>query len=487
MLALIILLLINPALGAVRAAHPLIALDVSLSWTRAADASAWERARQRAVDAAADSVVLVGHEVRVGRPPELPADTAALVARAVEMAQLAGRPLHFISDGESELAGEDLQTRLPAGSRVVVESVERRPDLAVTAFEGAAGGRVGDTLAVRISITAAAVVPTDASLTLYLDGREVLRRALSRFQPLERRSERVALVLPPGPPEATLSAIVQAADDGEPRNDTAHRNLRRGDRITALAISTSPDVDFREMVRVLRGSLSLPTSARFRIGPGRWVDAASTPVAEAQVASELAGAHVVLLHGDTAFFGSPRERTRGALALVPSTPDDAEWYVIGAPPSPLAHVLAALPFDSLPPVAVGPAGRGAPLLEVRGPGRERRALATFDDSAHRVVVAPVRGTYRWAMRGGVAADAFAALWGSIFAVLAERPGVGLVAAPPRLPPRELHPRASSLRTVSISGATRGGNRPLRSSPWPYALVVLLLCAEWVVRRRAGLR
>jgi len=33
----------------------------------------------------------------------------------------------------------------------------------------------------------------------------------------------------------------------------------------------------------------------------------------------------------------------------------------------------------------------------------------------------------------------------------------------------------------------GDRRPLRTSPWPYALALALLCAEWVGRRRAGLR
>lgn len=33
----------------------------------------------------------------------------------------------------------------------------------------------------------------------------------------------------------------------------------------------------------------------------------------------------------------------------------------------------------------------------------------------------------------------------------------------------------------------GAGRPLRASAWPYALVVLLLCVEWVLRRRWGLR
>jgi hypothetical protein len=41
---------------------------------------------------------------------------------------------------------------------------------------------------------------------------------------------------------------------------------------------------------------------------------------------------------------------------------------------------------------------------------------------------------------------------------------------------------------AASGAVgRAPGRPLRSSPWPWAAVVTLLCAEWALRRRWGLR
>ena len=37
------------------------------------------------------------------------------------------------------------------------------------------------------------------------------------------------------------------------------------------------------------------------------------------------------------------------------------------------------------------------------------------------------------------------------------------------------------------GVESGGGRPLHASPWPYLWAVLALCAEWVLRRRWGLR
>lgn len=40
---------------------------------------------------------------------------------------------------------------------------------------------------------------------------------------------------------------------------------------------------------------------------------------------------------------------------------------------------------------------------------------------------------------------------------------------------------------AADGPWTGAARPLRTSPWPYLLVIVLLCAEWVGRRRIGLR
>ncbi len=43
------------------------------------------------------------------------------------------------------------------------------------------------------------------------------------------------------------------------------------------------------------------------------------------------------------------------------------------------------------------------------------------------------------------------------------------------------------RVASLAGAGDALGRPLRTFPWPYLLVIVLLCGEWIVRRRSGLR
>ncbi|MDA0328396.1 MAG: hypothetical protein O2958_05235 [Gemmatimonadetes bacterium] len=52
--------------------------------------------------------------------------------------------------------------------------------------------------------------------------------------------------------------------------------------------------------------------------------------------------------------------------------------------------------------------------------------------------------------------------------------------------------ASMLPDLVGAGSARGragdgAGRPLRTFPWPFILVIVLLCGEWIVRRRSGLR
>lgn len=44
-----------------------------------------------------------------------------------------------------------------------------------------------------------------------------------------------------------------------------------------------------------------------------------------------------------------------------------------------------------------------------------------------------------------------------------------------------------VRAASLADADAAAGIPLRTQPWPYLLLIVLLCAEWVVRRRSGLR
>jgi hypothetical protein len=181
---------------------------------------------------------------------------------------------------------------------------------------------------------------------------------------------------------------------------------------------------------VLRGAVALPTRAYFRVAPGAWrQDGALAPVAESVVRAALREAPLAVIHGDTAYFGPPRSATTGSLALIsPPAPSDStgEWYAVAAPPSPLSAALSGMAWDSLPPITTSsraPQGTWDGLMVARARQFNRRAaIVGGDQGARRVVVVAASGLWRWQFRGGASADAYGAVWGSIFDWLsAERP------------------------------------------------------------------
>jgi hypothetical protein len=366
-----------------------------------------------------------------------------------------------------------------------------------------------------------------------------------------------------------VRAVVRSPGDVEPRNDTLSMAVDLSRAASAVFVSTSPDFDARYALSVLRGALAVPTRGYFRVAPAAWrVDGSLAPISEADVRAAFRDAPVAILHGDTAAFGPPRSATSGPLALVvPAGTSDGEWYAAAAPPSPLAPALSGLPWDSLPPITAGsspPSGQWRALEVRRGREEDRRTIIAGTDTPRRVVIVAASGLWRWRFRGGASADAFTALWGSLFDWLAaERAdrraavptGVVVRAGDPvrwhrgspadtsvlvvlrqlkgstrsdsaRVDSMTLHfrgdatvaesaPLAPGVYVASMRGGTTmlavnnsrewlprspgvkagaiGGGVPVDSAPrlrtagWVYALLLLLLCGEWVVRRRVGMR
>jgi hypothetical protein len=329
-------------------------------------------------------------------------------------------------------------------------------------------------------------------------------------------------------------------------------------------VSTSPDQDARFAIAVLRGALALPTRGFLRIAPGMWRhEGTLTPATEAEVRQAMRDAPVAILHGDTSIFGPPQSSSFGPLALlVPPETEDGEWYPSAAPVSPLSGALAAIPLESLPPVAAGApaAGQWIALEARRGRETTRRPLVVGRDTPRRTVTVTGSGFWRWRFRGGASADAYAALWGGIFDWLAaERadrrgavpdesavragqtirwrrgssadsvvrvvlrralprgattdtltlrfaPGSATQETPP-LPQghydvfipggrttlvvnaaAELLPSRPRIQSGNVGRRARSDDaRRARNVGALYALVIVLLCAEWIARRRAGLR
>jgi hypothetical protein len=215
-----------------------------------------------------------------------------------------------------------------------------------------------------------------------------------------------------------VRVIATAAGDAERRNDTLSTVLDVHGAPTAVFVSTAPDQDARFALDLLRGALRIGVRAFVRVAPGQWREEGSLArVDESVVRTALGRAGVALLHGDTALFGAPRAVTRGALALiVPPREDDGEYFTERAGPSPLSPALSGVPWDSLPPISVGPSAVGTSwgALSARRARRfDDRVVVAGYDEPRRVIVLPIRGLWRWKFRGGRAADAYAALWGGV--------------------------------------------------------------------------
>jgi hypothetical protein len=369
-----------------------------------------------------------------------------------------------------------------------------------------------------------------------------------------------------GPDGSRLLEASLENGGAEPRNDTLSVTVEVAEAAGAVLVSSSPDQDSRFMVAVLRGAVSLPTRASYEVARGAWrVEGNLGPVSEAVVRRAIHDAPLVILHGDTAIFGAPRTATTGALALVvPPRAPQGEWYAQAAPTSPIATSLAGIDWDSLAPIEVSraaPDGDWQGLVATQPRTNEQRVAIVGQGGVRRTVVVPASGMWRWRFRGGVGADAYDALWGSIFDWLSAEPVDRRAAVPADAVIRagqrirwrrgaaadsvvrvelkhrgaaggqgmdtlalrfgetgtlaesepllagvydvsmpggstvlvvnaspELLPRARSIASGAVGGAPLAGDSPrLRSLGWIYLLAVAALCAEWLLRRRVGLR
>lgn len=443
-----VLLVAALALGAPsappRPAPPLIALDASASWRRAGgDDSAtvdslharWQAAAS-SVGATDDDILLIGDSLRTAARATLgelmPADAASRVRPAIDRAAALGRPLLFITDGEVD--DVEAFADAPLGSSVRVVPRQPKLDLALADLTVPAAATAGDTLQISALLASGAQTTTEGRLTLSLDGTETASVTVPVLPPYSSSRLTVPLPLPRGARTAVLQATIAVPTDVEPRNDTLSAAIEIGDRPVAVFVSTAPDLDVRELLVVLRGALSLPTRAYLRLAPGVWREEGSlAPISEADVRTRAAAAGMLIVHGDTSWAPPVAgNRGRGARALWTPAPPTAlaragevaraaEWYASSAPPSPLSTALSGLPWDSLPPLTLAGLPRGAITVLAARLGKRGEpvpAIAARDDAGMRTLVISGSGYAGWALRGGRSAEAFTALWGSIFDWLA---------------------------------------------------------------------
>jgi hypothetical protein len=560
---LLVALVLDAPLGPARPGNRLLALDASASLARGGTAGAWAAAR-RAADSIGGRPVLAGDRPADAPVPEAPTLPLSRVSPLVERARTEGRAVTLITDGE--LDDPDALTRLPTGSRVRIVRGEARPDVALVSLDVPAVAVVGDTMAVTAQVVAGDGGSSAAVLTVLDDQRPL---GTVPVPALAAREERSFTWRGPVPPAGArqVTVALRALTDAEGRNDTLRTVVEVLAQPTALVVSTRPDADARWLDAGVRAALGDGVRTWWRVAPGEWRESPRlTPVAEADVRRAVAAARVLVLHGDTAYFGPPAQVTRAARWLVAPPEGAAEWYVSPAPRSvgsPLGDVLANASLDSLPPLAAAP----APALEWTAVAVRRNKqgtdvpVLTGRNSAPRVAVLSAAGFSRWGLRGGEAADALPAMAGAVAAWLAESAPDGRAAVPaaaawregervswrrtgrdsvvvlswtrvgePRgatargtdtlrfsgtqdvvagpawpegqyavrvaggdvrvvvNPSREWVPRAPTVGEGPVGTASASAMRPTaRGAMWLVAVVLAALCAEWLLRRRAGLR
>ncbi|MDQ8154113.1 MAG: hypothetical protein P3B98_05550 [Gemmatimonadota bacterium] len=412
---LLVALALDAPLGARARPRPLVALDASASW-RQGGAARFADAAKRAGDASGEAL-LFGDSLRAGAAPSLPGDGDSRVGPVVDRAAALGRPVTIITDGQVE--DPDALEGLPTGSAVEVFPAPVAADVAVRSLELPAAAAPGDSIELRALVVSAGATVSAVTMAARLaDGTMLATAALGTLEPWSEREWRVRVRVPERRDAQTVRVIAGAAGDAERRNDTLSTVLDVHGAPSAVFVSTAPDQDSRFALELFRGALKIGVRGFVLVAPGQWrEDGSLARVDEAVVRDALARAGVALLHGDTALFGAPRALTRGALALiVPPREDDWEYFTERAGASPLAPSFSGVPWDSLPPISVGPSPLGTSwgALSARRARRfDDRVVVAGYDEPRRVVVLPVRGLWRWKFRGGRPADAYAAVWGGV--------------------------------------------------------------------------
>lgn len=497
---LVAALLLNAPLAPPRPLAPWVALDASASW--GPDTTRWSAATRTAdslLSTGADSLLLFGNAVRgASLRPERPRDPASRIGDVVELARAQGRPVIVVTDGQLD-DPERLQ-ELPQGSQVLLPAPETTPDLGIVPITPPSGALIGDTLEIGVLLRANGAASTTAgtantsavsarALTLQLGGRDLSTQTLEPLAPNSEREFRFRVVVPAVEGEQPLVAVLSAGDT-RADNDTARSALNVSGAASVALISTAPDQDARFALAVLRQTQRGAVRGYWRVAPGQWREGdALRPVSEDIVRRALGTASVVLLHGDTAYFGPARARARAALVLMPSIGASEEYYATGAGDSPLRAALGDLPFDELPPLRVGPPARGGfpALLARRARRTDERAVVTLREGTPRTAIVTAAGFWRWRTRGGRAAQSFDALWGSIFdwaaASAAPRRGDDSMAALSR----ELVPRPVVAAGPVGSAPARDLAPTAREAWWLAALALLAFSVEWILRRRIGWR
>jgi len=339
----------------------------------------------------------------------------SLLRPALTAAAASGRPVVVVTDGEVRDQA-DLPPDLLAAAAIRVLPREPRPDRALVRVEGPHRIAAGDSLTLRAELRAFGdAVPSGPVAVEARIGGRVLASASVRpgaggAATVVLEAGRVSL--PPG--EHLVEVAITTPADGEPRTDR---------RLHLLAVAATPGVvlvadpggwESRFLYRALVEVAELPVEGFLRLEPGRWRRMRDlSPVGEPVLREAVRQADLLVTVGSAPAFAAG-SRARGRWEWPLEVPLEGDWYLTPAAMSPLASALAGIPPDSLPPAtALAPLvpddGSWVALTAQAGRrGAERAAVVGRIEGSRRRMLVGAAGLWRWALRGGTAAEAYRA-------------------------------------------------------------------------------
>jgi hypothetical protein len=446
-LVLLLALLFDPTvpwLGGGRPDARWALLDISLSMT-AGGAAAWEAARTRADELAAEGWIVVpfgggasasgGGSAAVGLRSEL----GPSLVRAAEAGV---GPVRVLSDLRFEDPVAARAALASNASPVAFEGFgESLANAGISAFAVADQVRRGDPVTAEVEFFSSGV--TDS---LVLEVREEGRLVLSDVHatPAPGLRVRVPLELPPAAEEGRRRYTVRVRTPGDafPSDDEGVTYMTAGHEEGGLVVvSLRPDWEPRSLLTVLDEATGLEASGFLRVGPDRFAPMGSAlqrgpPVDSANVRAAVADATLVALHGldgGTDPWGRSLVGLPGRVLLWPLDARGAEmagfrsgpvrtgeWYASSdVPASALSADLAGVRLENLPPLGNvlslgdGQAGIVPLVLRLRGSGSGEPALVLSRSAGRRRAVVLASGFWRWAARDGVGGDAYRRLWSGV--------------------------------------------------------------------------
>lgn len=352
-----------------------------------------------------------------------PLDTApptagrSLAGPALRIAAARGGPVVLVTDGElGDFA--TLSAELARVADVVLLPRDTLPDGALTDVGVPRAATEDDSVTITVTVsTWGALGDSVGVLEVSTGTRHLARRSV--VLPPAPGTARRSITLAPGTLAAgthVLDIRLTAAGDREPRDDLRQRVITITALPTVVLLASPPDWEGRFLARELPRVVRSAVRGYAEIAPGRWIDVTTAePVSAARVRQTARQAALVVTRGPAGFTGGapvawrwPGDATEGDGAA-------GEWYVTGPGATPLASRLAAVEWDSLPPlVAVSPTTGSDQTWVVLGARRGRRGPArpvviARDSAQSRTLVTAGEGMWRWALRGGAALEAYRAL------------------------------------------------------------------------------